>query len=147
MVSLCDLLKASSAGRISLWVKRTDNCAWSLAASGLRIARGRHFLCAVGRGCDVSGGDEAAREKAKNQHQKVTCNTMLQVETLTDLGVSRIQSSRWQQEASVPEETFQQYIDESNEKETEITQASAKTDRSIFRVVPRHALAVGVHQT
>ena len=65
----------------------------------------------------------AAKEKATNRHKKATGNTMLPVETLDDLGVSKIQSSRWQQEAAVPEETFQQYIDESNEKETEITQA------------------------
>jgi len=65
----------------------------------------------------------AAREKAKNQHKKSAATTMVAAETLADLGVSHNQASRWQQEAGVPEETFQQYIDESNEKETEITQS------------------------
>lgn len=65
----------------------------------------------------------AAREKAKNQHRKSAPDTMSGAETLNDLGVSYKQASRWQQEAAVPEETFQQYIDDSNENETEITQA------------------------
>ena len=65
----------------------------------------------------------ASRDKAKNQHSKTAGNTMLPAETLEDLGVSKMQASRWQQEASVPEDTFQRYIDESNESETEITQS------------------------
>lgn len=65
----------------------------------------------------------AAKEKATNQNKKSAGTTMVPAETLKDMGVSKNQSSRWQQEAAVPEETFQQYIDESNENETEITQA------------------------
>jgi len=63
----------------------------------------------------------AAREKAKNQYEKSAGRMMRPA--LTDLGINKSQASRWQQEAAVPEETFQQYIDESNENETEITQA------------------------
>jgi hypothetical protein len=32
-----------------------------------------------------------------------TGNTMLQVSTLKDLGIERIESHRWQREASIPE--------------------------------------------
>ena len=44
---------------------------------------------------------------------------MAPAETLNDLGVSKKQSSLWQQEAVVPEETFQQYIDDSIKNEAE----------------------------
>lgn len=63
----------------------------------------------------------AAREKPKPGPKKL--GDTMSPNSLGDLGVSKKQSSRWQQEAAISEETFQQYVDESNKNETEITQA------------------------
>lgn len=41
--------------------------------------------------------------------------------TLSDLGISRFQSSRWQKEAGVPEEDFEQYVAKTKAKKEEIT--------------------------
>jgi hypothetical protein len=40
---------------------------------------------------------------------------------LTELGINRNQSARWRQIAAVPEEVFQRYIVEANDREEEIT--------------------------
>jgi N6-adenosine-specific RNA methylase IME4 len=54
-------------------------------------------------------------EKAKGGGHR-TCNNTLQV-----LGISRIQSSRWQRTAVVPEEKFAAYVEQANETGREIT--------------------------
>lgn len=44
--------------------------------------------------------------------------------TLSDYGISKKQSSRWQQIASIPTEKFEEQIDESKSKGRELTQAA-----------------------
>jgi len=41
--------------------------------------------------------------------------------TLIDLGINRMQSSRWQRAATIPESVFEAYIQETKEREDEIT--------------------------
>ena len=65
----------------------------------------------------------ATREMAKNQKKKPAGDIVSPAETLDELGVSKKQSSRWQQEAEIPEEKFEQYIDDRNKNEAEITQS------------------------
>ena len=43
--------------------------------------------------------------------------------TLDELGVSRMESSRWQQESAVPEEVFEEFLGEKKDAGEEITQA------------------------
>ena len=52
-----------------------------------------------------------------------TSNTMLQVndQTLSDLGIERIQSHRWQKIASIPEDKFEERIDEIVKAKEELT--------------------------
>lgn len=50
-------------------------------------------------------------------------NTMLPISSLDDLGVTKIQSSRWQQEASVPEEKFTEFLEDCRDNGKEVTQA------------------------
>jgi ParB family chromosome partitioning protein len=64
----------------------------------------------------------AGMEKPLNQHGKVAPNTMLGA-TLESFGVSYMQSSRWQKEAKVNEDTFEEYIRECNDEQREVTQA------------------------
>ncbi len=44
--------------------------------------------------------------------------------SLEDIGVTKAQSSRWQAEASLPEEDFEKYIEETKAAGEELTQAS-----------------------
>lgn len=43
--------------------------------------------------------------------------------TLDDLGINKTQSSRWQQEASVPEEKFTEFLEYCRDNQREVTQA------------------------
>ena len=47
----------------------------------------------------------AGMDKPVNQHDKVAGNTMLPA-SLESVGVSKMQSSRWQKEAKVNEDVF-----------------------------------------
>jgi phage N-6-adenine-methyltransferase len=64
----------------------------------------------------------ATMEKPVNHHQKVTGDMMSPV-TLQSVGVSKKQSSRWQKEASVQEDVFEEYLQDCNDQGREVTQA------------------------
>jgi ParB family chromosome partitioning protein len=64
----------------------------------------------------------AAMEKPVNQHGKSAPDTMSGA-PLESFGVSYKQSSRWQKEAKVNEDTFEEYIRECNDEQREVTQA------------------------
>jgi len=55
-----------------------------------------------------------------------TCNGSLQVSppVLPDLGITRMQASRWQTEAKLPEEDFEQYIAKTKASGAELTSAA-----------------------
>jgi len=59
-------------------------------------------------GLSLQGGDR----KSKNREQRVS---------LEDQGISNCQSSRWQQEASVPEAEFELYVKQTTEEGRELT--------------------------
>ena len=66
-------------------------------------------------------------DKAKGgQPYQPTGRTMQPVETLSDMGVSKSQSSRYQQIASVPEADFEQHIAEVKDKGGELTSAGVR---------------------
>lgn len=67
----------------------------------------------------------AAMEKPKGGRPSETSNSVLPVSvpSLDDLGIDKMQSSRWQREAKVPEETFVEYIAACQEESQEVTQA------------------------
>jgi hypothetical protein len=58
----------------------------------------------------------------RNQHTREDGNSVLP-SSLDDLGITKMQSSRWQQAASVPEEDFAAYIASCIADEREVTQA------------------------
>ena len=62
----------------------------------------------------------ASMDKPANHHQISTSTTMV---PLKDLGISNNQSSRWQKEAKVNEDVFEEYIRECNDEQREVTQA------------------------
>jgi len=64
----------------------------------------------------------AGMEKALNQHHKSAPDTMSGA-PLESFGVSYKQSSRWQKEASVQEDVFEEYLQDCNDQGREITQA------------------------
>jgi hypothetical protein len=65
--------------------------------------------------------DHGGRPK-KNQLHNVT--SFSETTTLDDLGISKIQSHRWQREAALPEDAFQTYITETRAKGEELTSAA-----------------------
>lgn len=56
----------------------------------------------------LAGGD---------RRSKTAANTL----TLDDLGINKHESSRWQQEAAVPEDVFERFLQETNAAECELT--------------------------
>lgn len=60
--------------------------------------------------------------RGRNQHTKEDGNTALP-SSLDDLGIDKMQSSRWQREAKVSEEEFEAYIESCCYEGKEITQA------------------------
>lgn len=64
----------------------------------------------------------AEDEKIRPGRPQKKGNTMLPF-SLESVGVSKIQSSRWQKEASVQEDVFEEYIRECNDEKREVTQA------------------------
>lgn len=64
-------------------------------------------------------------EKNKGGRPAETGNSVLPVssESLEDLGIDKMQSSRWQREAAVDEETFESYLSSCRHEQREITQA------------------------
>ncbi len=67
----------------------------------------------------------AAMEKDKGGRPIETSNSALPVSvpSLDDLGIDKMQSSRWQREAKVPEEEFEAYIESCCYEGKEVTQA------------------------
>lgn len=59
--------------------------------------------------------------KAKNQH---TAGDTMSPAKLSDLGIHKKQASRWQAEAKVAEDEFEQWVKKSNEAGEEITQSA-----------------------
>ena len=55
------------------------------------------------------------------------------ITTLKDLGIDDNQSSRWQLEAEVPEDQFEQYLAETKEKGREVTSEAMHGDDVIGR--------------
>lgn len=67
---------------------------------------------------------EMLREMEKNKGTRLGGNTVLPPENTTklnDIGISKMQSSRFQQAASVPEEQFERHIDEKKAASKPIT--------------------------
>lgn len=62
--------------------------------------------------------NKGGRPSKKNQSHDVT--------SLADIGVSRKQSSRWQQIAKVPEEKFEQHIERQRESGAELTSSGVR---------------------
>lgn len=60
--------------------------------------------------------------RGRNQHTKEDGHTTLP-SSLDELGIKKIQSSRWQQEACVPDDRFEEYITRCVQRGSEITQA------------------------
>jgi N6-adenosine-specific RNA methylase IME4 len=56
---------------------------------------------------------------------------------LDNLGISKVESTRWQREASVPEEEFQQYLHRTREEAKELT------SRGLLRLAHVHARETG----
>jgi len=67
-----------------------------------------------------AGAMLADMEKKKNQHS--AGNTLLPA--LADLGIEKMQSSRWQKQSTVPEGKFNDLVTECNEEGLELTQQS-----------------------
>jgi ParB family chromosome partitioning protein len=67
----------------------------------------------------------ASMEKNEGGRPPETGNGVLPVSapSLDDIGIDKMQSSRWQREAKVPEEQFQAYVKSCNESCQELTQA------------------------
>lgn len=66
----------------------------------------------------------AQMPKAEGGRPTETSNTVLHVSpTLADLGIERMQSSRWQMVASLPEEIFEDHIQEAKTEGKELTTA------------------------
>lgn len=65
----------------------------------------------------------AAMEKNPGGGDQSTGNGVLPVPSLDDLGIDKMQSSRWQREAKVPEEEFEAYIESCCYEGKEVTQA------------------------
>jgi ParB family chromosome partitioning protein len=64
-------------------------------------------------GMDKQAGSRGAGKKVESHD----------VTPLSDLGIDRMQSSRWQREAAVDDDTFEQYLASCREEQREITQA------------------------
>jgi hypothetical protein len=65
----------------------------------------------------------AVMEKNKGGGDQSTGNGVLPVPSLEDLGIEKMQSSRWQREAAVAEETFEEYLASCEADRREVTQA------------------------
>ena len=67
----------------------------------------------------------AGMEKAKGGRPSETTPSVVSVsaKSLADLGLTANQSSRWQREAAVDDDTFEQYLASCREEQREITQA------------------------
>jgi phage N-6-adenine-methyltransferase len=65
----------------------------------------------------------AGMEKNPGGGDQSTGNGVLPVPSLDDLGIDKMQSSRWQREAKVPEDQFEAYVESCNESSQELTQA------------------------
>jgi hypothetical protein len=72
------------------------------------------------------GENEQRQRRGGDRKSKLHDETLIEPPTLSDLGITKSQSSRWQQEAKVPEETFEQYVAETKAaKYKRMLQASA----------------------
>lgn len=74
---------------------------------------------------NLSGGD---RRSSSSESQL----------SLDDLGINKHQSSRWQREAAVPNEAFEQLLRETSEAECELTTAALLRIARAFRTEPSH---------
>ena len=78
-------------------------------------------LRAERRAGELLGEMESAQ--GKRTDLVTSCHQVDSPPTLSDLGISRKQSSRWQQEASVPEEAFEGFVAQTKDHGRELTSA------------------------
>ena len=77
------------------------------------------------------------------QPYQATGRTIRPVETLSDIGISKDQSSRWQRIAKVPEADFERHIAEVKDKGGELTSAGV---RKLVRIEQVKDIAAGVRK-
>jgi len=70
-----------------------------------------------------AGAMLAAMEKNVGGRPTQTGNVVLPVSSLDDLGIDKMQSSRWQKEASVSDEDFEDYLHQCLHDKKEVTQS------------------------
>ena len=112
--NLADVLKLhDQASALEAFVRAAkESLATSNAATALKLR------------CERRAGELlAVMEKNPGGGDRITGNGVLPVPSLDDLGIDKMQSSRWQREAKVDEETFEQYVTACTEKGVEVTQA------------------------
>ena len=113
--SLAEVLRLhDQASALEAFVKAAkDSLATSNAATALKLR------------CERRAGELLALigdSKGKNQYTPKDGNSVLPP-SLDDLGIDKIQSSRWQREAKVDDATFEEYVSDCTEKGVEVTQA------------------------
>jgi N6-adenosine-specific RNA methylase IME4 len=70
------------------------------------------------------GGDKRDRAVRGQAQIEKSHDVTFKPPTLSEIGISKMESSRWQAVASVPEEDFEQVIQETKDAREELTQAS-----------------------
>lgn len=71
------------------------------------------------------GGEKGDRHSGRGNNQKLESHDVTpKPPTLSEIGISKMESSRWQAVASVPEEDFEKTIRETKEAREELTQAA-----------------------
>ena len=83
-------------------------------------------------------GGELLKDQGFGEHGGDRRSTSMMAVELADLGVDEHQSSRWQLEASVPEEQFEQYVTETCEAGKELTSIGLIRLGARLRVVEEH---------
>jgi phage N-6-adenine-methyltransferase len=112
--NLADVLRLhDQASALEAFVKAAkDSLATSNAATALKLR------------CERRAGELLEAMEIKPGPKSIADNvSAIHAVGLEELGVSQAQSSRWQREAKVDEETFEQYVTTCNEKGVELTQA------------------------
>lgn len=88
-------------------------------------------------------GGELLKEMEKNKGGWESCgNTMLPQDVapkLKDLGIHKMQSVRWQQIADLPEDRFEEVIEETKEEKKELTQSLMLRESKDFQLQKKKA--------